>query len=167
MATTTEVLTSHSPKRLGYTTRTGILAIECQCDGRWRDADEHAQHQAAALATAGTGEAVDREALAVAIWPEAFDLHGVRDADGEPMTQEAQAQARATADRVLALLGARGDAAPTEVEWGVRWPNSDVEKCGAPGTADDYEDESVTEHGGVRVQRTVSAWQEVTDRGGI
>lgn len=56
----------------------------------------------------------------------------------------------------------RGDAAtPTEVEWGVRWPNSDVEKCGAPGTADDYEDESAAEHGGVRVQRTVSAWREV------
>lgn len=52
---------------------------------------------------------VDREALAAAIWPEAFDLRGVRDVDGEPMTQEAQAQARATADRVLAFLAARGD----------------------------------------------------------
>lgn len=100
-----------------------IRLVIADAEPMWRDAavDKLARDIAAVVPMrspdapqpAAPAPVVDREALAAAIWPEAFDLRGVRDADGEPMTQEAQTQARATAARVLAFLAARGDAAPT------------------------------------------------------
>lgn len=147
----------------------------------------------AALAAAGAGAEVDREALVKAMQNEieyrirtaaalAKGGHSVQDevnagrariavlaARGDataptlpgPLTVKFDGGRRSVLDESNRIVGyLTGDVAPTEIEWGVRWPNSDVEKCGAPGTADDYEDESVAEHGGVRVQRTVSAWRE-------
>lgn len=141
MPTTTEILTEHSPKRLGYTTRTGILTIECQCDGRWRDAKEHAQHQAAA----GAGAEVDRGAHAV-----------VTDVLREFSGRRAYAD---VADLVLRALAARGDATtPTEVQWGVRLSPDQIDVLSEPAARLAATSSAVP---ATLVQRTVSAWREV------
>jgi hypothetical protein len=66
---------------------------------------------------------------------------------------------RAFRDGAAWALAAQGDAAPTEVEWGVRYDDGTVN-----GPTDRANAEYLTERDGQHfplVQRTVSAWREV------
>jgi hypothetical protein len=99
------------------------------------------------LAARGDVLAVDREALAEFL------------ADNAGVDWIEPATPGALADAVLTFLSARAGTAPTEVEWGVRWPTERAPSAMGEKEARDIVQES---HLGARLyQRTVSTWREV------
>lgn len=124
---------------------------------------------AAALAAAGAGEAVDREALAARALRAADSMDAADDAgcshDGWSCVRKIEAwtdgQEFTTDD--LRALAARGDAAPTEVEWGVEEDDGDwtifAETLNAHAREDAEEWARIA--GSPLMRRTVSAWREV------
>ena len=135
---------------------------------------ERQANAAARVAAQHGGEAVDREALLVAVggvlfnamnYPEPVQAR-ILGQDTRPLTEKV----------VNAILAARGDAAPTEVEWGVQAKGlldghgDDIERQGDEAEARErlaeMLDPAASEHGvgypdAHLVQRTVSAWREV------
>lgn len=122
----------------------------------------------AALAAAGAGAEVDREAL--------NERHALDKIGGEAGLIEECRRLAAHPDQIRQVvphffemladvLAARGDAAtPTEVEWGVREEGRTTASYSREDAEDWINDEDAWNPGETRtlVQRTVSAWREVT-----
>lgn len=103
--------------------------------------------------------AVDREALAEAVRTYHAEVDRANNrqwsGSGAPIAILAGATLAKAVDAVLA---ARGDAAPTEVEWGVRWSENTTEAFRSEEEARAAMSDQL---GDVLVQRTVSPWREV------
>lgn len=142
---------------------------------RLNEARDERDRAEAALAAQRGGEAVDREDFGHPARGrgETYEpptgayrvIHRARNSLYLRATHEQRKETvRELIDALDAALAARGDGAtPTEVEWGVRYDDGTVN-----GPTDRANAEYLTERDGQHfplVQRTVSAWREVTDRG--
>lgn len=141
------------------------------CGGSYCTADAQIgphRHADGVIYRTGAGAEVDRSALREAMlrrwWmdqtgPEA-DRWETLDADERENVAE-NSYADTFLAAVLDFLAARGDAAtPTEVEWGVRILNRTVQD--GFGSRDEAASWALDVEDGTLMQRTVSAWREVS-----